>query len=75
MPPATFTRSPMADWRPLQSTSLTGYRYDPETRSLDIRFASGRTYTLEGVPAGVAEGLESAPSAGTYFNTHLRGQY
>lgn len=63
------------DWRPLESSNLSAFRYDPETQVLQIRFKSGRSYDFKDVPQSVAEGLESADSAGRYFNNAIKGQY
>jgi hypothetical protein len=49
--------------------------YDNETQTLSVTFTNGRTYDLDGVPPDLFEGLCSASSAGTYFNTYLRGVY
>ncbi len=49
--------------------------YDAPSRTLDLTFYNGRTYTLEGVPADEVEGLRTSDSPGRYFNDHLKGKY
>ena len=59
----------------LSSSAIAWVEYDPWSRTLEITFHSGRTYTLRGVPAHHYTGLLHAASAGRYFNDHLRGKY
>ncbi len=63
------------DWKRLDSSNLDAMRYDPETKQLQVRFKSGRTYDYPEVPQDVADGLESAGSPGAYFNTAIKGVY
>lgn len=59
----------------LNSSAIAWVDYHPLSRTLEITFQSGRTYTLRGVPAHHYTGLLNAASAGRYFNDHLRGNY
>ena len=59
--------------KPLASSNLAAYDYDPDSRLLTIRFTSGRTYSHRDVPADIAEGLGSATSPGKYFNGEIKG--
>jgi lysyl-tRNA synthetase class 2 len=61
--------------RPIKSTAISMAEYDTDDQTLSVTFVNGRTYDLTGVPPDLFEGLCSAPSAGTFFNTYLRGQY
>lgn len=61
--------------KPLQSSNLAGYDYDPETQALTITFRSGRTYSYGSVPQDVADGLGEASSPGQYFNRHIKDNY
>lgn len=63
------------DWTPLASSNLSAMRYDEDSRLLQIRFLSGRTYDFKDVPADVADGLKQADSAGRYFNNSIKGVY
>lgn len=63
------------DWTPLTSSNLSAMRYDAETRTLQIRFQSGRTYDYQDVSADVADGLAQADSPGKYFNSSIKGVY
>lgn len=59
----------------LNSSAISWVDYDPPSRTLEITFRSGQTYTLSGVPEYHYIGLLKAASAGRYFNEHLRGNY
>jgi lysyl-tRNA synthetase class 2 len=63
------------DWKPLDSSNLQAYRYDPETRLLQIRFMSGKSYNYNDVPQDVADGLGTASSPGQYFNSSIKNTY
>lgn len=63
------------DWTSLASSNLSAMRYDEETRLLQIRFLSGRSYDFKDVPADVADGLKQADSPGKYFNSSIKGVY
>lgn len=63
------------DWTPLASSNLNAMRYDEESRLLQIRFHSGRTYAYKDVAADVADGLRQASSPGQYFNSSIKGVY
>jgi lysyl-tRNA synthetase class 2 len=57
------------------SSAISGFNYDPENKRLDVTFKSGKTYSLEDVPASVVDDFQHAESAGTFFNSTLKGQY
>ena len=63
------------DWRPLSSSNLNAFRYDPTTQTLSIRFNSGRAYDYAEVPQSIVDGLESADSPGRYFNSAIKGSF
>jgi hypothetical protein len=59
----------------LKTGSISDVEYDEETQSLEITFRNGRSYTLTGVPPDMYDGLITADSPGSYYNTYLRGRY
>lgn len=61
--------------RPLRSSMIAAAGYDPDTRTLEIEFTSGRTYTHPGVPPHVYENLLAAESPGRYYNQNIKGVY
>jgi hypothetical protein len=54
------------------SSHITGASYDDETQELSVSFKNG-TYLYSNVPDEVALDFESAPSAGKYFDTNIKG--
>lgn len=58
-----------------ESSAIQAADYDPEGRTLDVTFTSGRRYTYFSVPDWEFDGLVTATSAGEYFNTRIRDQY
>lgn len=60
---------------PLKSSAITSSEYNPVDKTLSVTFRSGDTYTYNGVPQKVAQGLTRAESAGKYFQTVIRGNY
>ena len=60
---------------PLRSTALAEVSYDPETRTMEVEFRNGRSYTHVGVPQEVYDGLTTAGSAGSYYNAVVKGRY
>jgi len=61
--------------KPLQSSALSGHHYDPESKVLHLGFTSGHVHRYLGVQGHVAQGLEEAKSAGSYFHQRIRGRY
>jgi hypothetical protein len=53
---------------PLQSSNIYGFRYDPKSGKLLVRFNSGSVYSYDGVPAGIfkvfADGAVPAKTSG-----------
>jgi hypothetical protein len=60
---------------PISSSHLSEVMYDPEKKTLGIRFHNGAEYSFQGVDAEIARGLLSAPSPGRYFNQFIKGHY
>lgn len=59
----------------VNSSNITGYGYNPNTRDLIVEFHGGRTYTYRAVPQDIADGLGSAESAGKYLNENIKGTF
>lgn len=59
----------------MPSTAIRSFGYDAATRTLDVTFVSGRRYRYFGVGADVAQGLETAPSQGRFFNLQVRDRF
>jgi KTSC domain len=65
----------MPTWQDLESSNLRRCSYDIETEVLQIQFVSGKTYSYQGVPASVYNGLLDASSAGQFFNQNIKNIY
>jgi hypothetical protein len=59
----------------LDSSVLSRAFYDRNTRCLGLVFSSGKCYRYADVPRNVVDSLASAPSAGAFFNAHIKGVY
>lgn len=59
----------------VSSSAISAIGYDSATQRMKIRFKSGGTYTFCRVPQHVYEGLLSAGSKGSYYDSHVRDRY
>ena len=59
----------------LNSSAIHSAVYDASSQELHLTFTSGGRYTCFAVPSWKYEGLLAAPSAGQYFNDHIRDQH
>jgi hypothetical protein len=57
------------------STNIAEAFYQPSTQILEIYFHSGHVYRYAGIDRDTFDELISAPSAGKFYNNHIRGQY
>jgi hypothetical protein len=60
---------------PIASSTIRSAGYDQQTMIMEIAFINESIYQYFDVPEYVFQGLLSAPSAGTYFNTIVKGIY
>jgi hypothetical protein len=65
----------MVRFRPMPSSVIRSFTYDPVSRGLVIEFVTGRVYLYSGVPQDEAEAFRAAFSKGRYFNAHIRDRY
>lgn len=59
----------------MPSTVIANFEYDPETKTLEIRFVSGAVYDYYEVPAAIYQKFKTAQSKGTYFNQFIKAMY
>ena len=59
----------------VESSVISRIGYSAATKTLQVEFKSGRIYRYFAVPALVYEGLRTASSVGSYFNTKIRTTY
>lgn len=60
----------------IKSTMLSGAHYDPTTKVLRVKFATGKAYEYSGVPQKTYNEFEATfqekTSSGKHFNRHIR---
>lgn len=57
------------------SSAIAGHGYDPETKTLAIRFKSGKTYHYQGVDAGTYDAFKGSKSLGSFFGKSIRDNF
>jgi hypothetical protein len=66
----------MSGFQPITgSSNVAGAGYDEDTRTLTVKFHSGKSYTFANVPESIYQGLLDADSAGKYFNAHIKDKF
>ena len=59
----------------LSSSAVVAADYDSARRRLYLWFPNNGPYTFFGVPEHIFRGLISASSAGSYYNSNIKGRY
>lgn len=59
----------------LSSSSIASVEYFPSTQTLQVVLRSGSVYQYFDVPEPVFDEFVKAGSAGTYFNSAIKGVY
>jgi hypothetical protein len=59
----------------MPSTVIRRFDYDPEARTLEVTFVTGRRYLYHGVPEEVASAMRGAFAKGEFFNAEIRDRY
>lgn len=57
---------------PVDSSTLSEVAYNEDSSTLSVRFKNGGEYEYSGVPASIYRDLLAAPSAGKYFDMHVK---
>jgi hypothetical protein len=60
---------------PVQSSNLSAVGYDEAARILALEFRSGALFHFKNVPLGLWERMRDAPSPGSFFYHHVKGQF
>lgn len=60
---------------PIASSSIRSAGYDQQTMTLEVAFVNETIYQYIDVPEHIFHGLLSAPSAGAYLNSNIKGVY
>lgn len=59
----------------LNSSNLSEVIYHPHSMILEVCFHSGHVYRYSGVPSTIYNELIAAPSAGKFYNHHIKGKF
>lgn len=65
----------MSDWTPIDSSMISGVKYDAGSQDLHVRFKNGAVYIYEEVPPEDADGLIHASSPGSFLHDSIKDQY
>ena len=57
------------------SSHLDAVDYDSDTLQMTVTFKDGRSWRYDGVPVTMFQGIQHAPSAGSYFARNIKGRY
>jgi len=60
---------------PVSSSNIESIGYSPSTTTLEVEFKTRRVYRYDNVPRSIYESFLKAVSKGTFFDSHIRGQY
>jgi KTSC domain len=60
---------------PIESSMFTHHAYDPNTRTMSLRFKSGALYEADDVPIEKNEAFLGSASKGRYFNDKLKDRH
>ena len=63
------------EYKEVESSSVKRIGYDAPSQTLEVTFASARTYRYSGVPTEVANAFLNAKSKGLFVATDLRDKY
>jgi hypothetical protein len=63
------------EMKPVSSSNVDSIGYDECTQELYVRFLNCSLYVYKNVPKIEFEGLEHAPSVGSYMNRNVRNVY
>ena len=75
LPKGRGKERPLARSRPMPSSVIRSFDYDPAAHRLAVTFVSGKRYAYLGVPEAVADHFRRAFSKGEYFNAAIRDLY
>jgi hypothetical protein len=60
---------------PVDSSNIEAIGHHPESNTLRVKFLTGATYDYHDVPPESYQALVNAPSAGSHFHKHIKGQH
>lgn len=61
--------------KPIKSSMMSAYAYDPASRDMHIQFRNGDVWHYRDVPMDKAEAFSGAASPGLFFTDKIRGNH
>jgi len=61
--------------KPVASSAIAAFGYDPDSRTLAVQLTSGKRYDYAAVPPETAEAFEKAESLGRAYGSLIRGKF
>lgn len=58
-----------------KSSQILSHGYDPQTKTLAVRFQAGGLYHYSDVPPEVYEQFAQAPSLGRFMHSTIKGKF
>ena len=59
----------------MPSAVIAAYAYDTASKTLEIRYHSGKIYHYLGVPEKIFKEMRATMVKGIWFNRHIKGKY
>lgn len=63
------------NFSPVKSSNIHSVAYDPEARTLEVKFHSGGHFRYQDVDPKTHEAMMAADSVGSFFGKHIRGKH
>lgn len=60
---------------PVRSSNINAVGYDPASRTMDVQFQSGHTYSHYDVSPEAHEAFVGAGSIGSHYHQHFKGRF
>ena len=60
------------NYQPVDSSNIEAVGYDPDSKTLGVRFKDGGIYHYEGVSPEKHQALLESKSAGSHFHQHIK---
>ncbi|MGF7040332.1 KTSC domain-containing protein [Mucilaginibacter lappiensis] len=59
----------------MPSAVIAAYHYDPVTKTLEVRYHSGKVYHYLDIPEKVFKEMRATMVKGIWFNRHIKNKY
>ena len=69
------SRAPKGEFERVESSNIEAVKYEPERKTMTVRFNSGGVYEYDNVPKHKHTQMMGAKSKGKFLNQHVKGQH